>query len=82
MIQYRICPHGHDKWKVQARRFLFWRNVVQYHHEFMFSYAREFDTEADAEQWIDDRLAARRVSQQQDAEKQRRQRNIPPRGYP
>ena len=82
MIQYRICPYSYDQWKVQQRRRFVWRNV-RYHSElFMFSYVRSFDTEAEAEGWIDERLNDRRLREQQDAETARRLRDIPPRGYP
>ena len=82
MSQFRICPYGQAKWKVQERRLFGWRDVGSFHPDLMFTMTRAFDSEEDAVKWIDREIQVRseRVKASKDAAERRRR--FRPRQYP
>lgn len=81
MTLYRICPFGAAKWKVQRRLPLwFWTTVTSYRHE--CSLTLEFDTEAEAEKYIDRCIESDHADEEWEHTAWRRKLEISPRRYP
>lgn len=81
MSRFRICPWGLTKWKVQKRTLLGWGDMTKSVGEGAY-HVCVFDTEFEAENFIDKRLAGYRQMAELEAAERERRRNIVPREYP
>lgn len=79
MTRYRICPYDLNKWKVQSKCLFWWFDEKIYHE---YSYTKIFETEKEAENWIDDRIESDTSYNLYKKEVAERKRNIQPREYP
>jgi hypothetical protein len=77
--RYRICPHGPRSWKVQRFNWPFWLNCKR--HTGYGAYVRTFDSEAEAEDWIRDRLKQDEELDSEIVLTRNRRRDHPPREF-